>query len=90
MADFAGDDLLVALHRRGLTVPLRLLLDAHRPLAPLLTDAAEFFAPMLGPIGLRDLPFLLADPGRTTTRLDELDAAPPEREGTDPCQTPGS
>lgn len=90
MAEVAGDALLVALHRRGLAVPLRLLLDAHRPLTPLLSDAAAFLAPVLEPLGLRDLPVLLADPGRTASRLDELSGASVERQVADSCLTPGS
>jgi hypothetical protein len=90
VADDAGDALLVAVHRRGLAVPLRLLLEAHRPMTPLLSDAAAFLAPVLGPLGLRDLVALLADPGRTAMRLDELDGAGIPRPVTDPCQTPES
>jgi hypothetical protein len=89
-SDDAGDALLVAVHRRGLAVPLRLLLDAHRPMAPLLSDAAAFIAPMLGPLGLRGLAALLADPGRAATRLDEMGGAGTPRPGIDPCQTPES
>ncbi|MEO5986365.1 MAG: hypothetical protein ABIW50_04365 [Candidatus Limnocylindria bacterium] len=36
-----------ALDRRGLTVPAGLLLDAHRPLAPLLSDLGVALAPIL-------------------------------------------
>ena len=90
MSDDAGEELLVAVHRRGLAVPLRLLLDAHRPITPLLSDAAAFLGPMLGPLGLRELGALLADPGRTATRLDEMGGAGTPRPGVDPCQTPES
>jgi hypothetical protein len=87
VADDAGDALLVAVHRRGLAVPLRLLLDAHRPVQPLLSDAAAFLAPMLGALGLRDLATLLADPGRTAARLDQLDGTGTTPLGVEPCQT---
>jgi hypothetical protein len=90
VAEVAGDALLVALHRRGLAVPFRLLLDAHRPLTPLLSDAAAFLALVLEPLGLRDLAVLLADPGRSASRLDELTVASVERQGTDSCQNQGS
>jgi hypothetical protein len=89
VADDAGDALLVAVHRRGLAVPLRFLLDAHRPLTPLLADAAAFLAPVLGPLGMRGLAGLLADPGRAATRLDELGGAGTQHPGADACQTPG-
>ncbi len=36
------------LGRRGLTVPARLLLDAHRPLAPLLSDLGAALLPLVG------------------------------------------
>lgn len=37
-----------ALRRRGLGVPARLLVDAHRPLAPLLSDLSAAAGPILG------------------------------------------
>jgi hypothetical protein len=36
------------LRRRGLAAPARLLVDAHRPLAPLLTDLGAAVGPLLG------------------------------------------
>lgn len=36
------------LRRRGLAVPARLLADAHRPLAPLLSDLGAAAGPLLG------------------------------------------
>lgn len=36
-----------ALRRRGLAAPARLLLDAHRPIAPLIGDAVTLFRPLL-------------------------------------------
>lgn len=41
------------LERRGLAAPVRLLLDAHRPLAPLLADAAAALGPLLRTVGAR-------------------------------------
>jgi hypothetical protein len=55
------------LDRRGLAVPGRLLADAHRPLAPLLTDLAAALGPLAravaGPRG-----------AAMTTWLEEPDA----------------
>ena len=38
------------LRRRGLAAPARLLLEAHRPLRPLLAEAAVFLSPLLRPL----------------------------------------
>ena len=38
------------LERRGLAAPARLLLDAHRPIRPLLSQAGTFLSPVLGPL----------------------------------------
>lgn len=55
------------LDRRGLAAPARLLLDAHRPIRPLLSQASTFLSPLLGPlIGTR-----LTDVSRT---LDDAEA----------------
>jgi hypothetical protein len=43
-------DLAAEIRRRGLATPARLLIDAHRPLQPLLGDLATFLSPMLGPL----------------------------------------
>jgi hypothetical protein len=86
-----GDELLVAIEQRGLTVPLRVLVDAHRPIAPLLSDAAAVLAPMLTTLGIRDLARLLADPTRTMEQIDALsEGTPGARHGADTCRTPGS
>lgn len=67
------------LGRRGLGVPARLLLDAHRPLAPLLSDAGAALGPLLGAVGGRRawlLRRLLDDDdamGRLATELDDLE-----------------
>lgn len=39
-----------ALRRRGLSAPARLLLDAHRPLRPLLAELGAFLSPILHPL----------------------------------------
>ena len=38
------------LDRRGLSAPAALLLDAHRPLLPLLRQVGTFSAPLIGPL----------------------------------------
>jgi hypothetical protein len=43
-------DLAAKIRRRGLAAPARLLLEAHRPLQPLLGDLATFLSPMLRPL----------------------------------------
>ena len=47
------DELAGALSRRGLDVPGRVVLDAHRPIAPLLTDGAAMLSTLLDALGLR-------------------------------------
>lgn len=39
------------LRRRGLSLPARLLLDAHRPIAPLASDVGVAVGPILGRFG---------------------------------------
>lgn len=43
-------ELAAEIRRRGLAAPARLLLEAHRPLQPLLGDLATFLSPMLRPL----------------------------------------
>lgn len=45
-----AETLATEIQRRGLAAPARLLLDAHRPLRPLLGHAATFLAPILSPL----------------------------------------
>jgi hypothetical protein len=67
------------LWRRGLGAPARLLLDAHRPLAPLLSDAGAALSPILGAVGSRPAGLLrdLLNDGtaieRVVAELDDLD-----------------
>ena len=67
------------LRRRGLGAPARLLLDAHRPLAPMLSDAGAALSPMLGVVGGRHAGILrdLLNDGdameRVIAELDDLD-----------------
>jgi hypothetical protein len=58
-----------ALHRRGLDLPARVLLDAHRPLRPLLSQLATFLSPGLRPLA--------------GTRLDAVEAALRDEESYD-------
>ena len=43
----AARALALELRRRGLAAPAALLLDAHRPLAPLIGSAATFLSPLV-------------------------------------------
>jgi len=67
------------LGRRGLGAPARLLLDAHMPLAPLLSDAGAALGPLLGAVGGRSANLLrdLLDGGaameRVVAELDDLE-----------------
>ena len=64
------------LERRGLGVPARLLIEAHLPLAPLLSDAGAALGPLLGAVGGRQAGLLreLLDDGTAMERLvAELD-----------------
>jgi hypothetical protein len=48
--DRARAGLVEMLRRRGLAAPARLLLDAHRPLRPLVAEAGAFLDPLLRPL----------------------------------------
>ena len=66
------------LGRRGLAAPARLLLDAHRPLAPLVVDAGAALDPFLRMIGGRtteDMRHLLGDTAELDRLIAELAAA---------------
>lgn len=47
MTEDASRTIADELRRRGLAAPARLLLDAHRPLAPLLSDIGAALSPLL-------------------------------------------
>jgi hypothetical protein len=74
-----ADELAGELKRRGLDVPARVLLDAHRPVAPLLADGAVMLGPLLDALGLRrgaSAADLLSQPDgleRLITRLQARD-----------------
>jgi hypothetical protein len=66
------------LGRRGLAAPARLLLDAHLPLAPLLSDAGAAISPLLRAVGasaLDDVGWLLDDETGMERLIAELDHA---------------
>jgi hypothetical protein len=65
------------LHRRGLSAPARLLVEAHLPLAPLLSDTAAALDPLLRLAGVRaltDAAVLAADERGLERLVVELDA----------------
>jgi hypothetical protein len=79
------DALADELERRGVGGPSAILLDAHRPLLPLIRQGAIFLGPLLGPLlGPRRFDLLrqaLADPAaydRLAARLerDRRDVSP--------------
>lgn len=47
MSEDVARALALELRRRGLAAPAALLLDAHRPLAPLIGSAATFLGPVV-------------------------------------------
>jgi hypothetical protein len=51
MSDLAkGEPIAAALARRGLAAPALVLLDAHRPIRPLLAMGATFLMPIARPL----------------------------------------
>jgi hypothetical protein len=50
MSDERSEALAAELRRRGLAAPAHLLLEAHRPLRPLLASAALFLSPVARPL----------------------------------------
>jgi hypothetical protein len=64
------------LQRRGLATPACLLVDAHRPLAPLLADLGAAVGPLLGAAvgeGADDVRAIVDDPGGLDQLIEELD-----------------
>lgn len=75
----AARRIAAALERRGLAMPGRLLADAHRPLAPLLSDLSAAYGPLVAPAAGRagsDLAALLADPHGLDALTDALEPGP--------------
>lgn len=65
------------LRRHGLAAPARLLADAHRPIAPLLSDLGAAIGPMIGALGRSragSLERFLADERALDGIVAELDA----------------
>jgi len=50
MSDERSEALAAELRRRGLATPALLLLEAHRPLRPLLANASLFLSPLVRPL----------------------------------------
>lgn len=77
MTDDAAGRIAAELEGRGLGAVARLLADAHRPLAPLLSDVGVALGGLLGAIGgpsAAELRELVEDEGaldRLVSRLDE-------------------
>jgi hypothetical protein len=75
-----------AIGRRGLTAPARLLVDAHRPLDPLVSDLGAALGPMIGAVvgrGSDDLRDALTRPGGLDRLIEELDRIPAESSRAD-------
>ena len=66
--------LAAAVRRRGLDVPARLLADAHRPIAPLLSDLGAAIGPLLAAAGATAAGHRLADPRLLDAFVADLDA----------------
>ena len=82
MSDRPERRLADAIRRRGLALPARVLLDAHRPMAPLAADASAALGPLiraaLPPSASAELMRLVADRDddpltRLLSALDEHD-----------------
>jgi hypothetical protein len=76
MSDERSEALAAELRRRGLATPAHLLLEAHRPLRPLLANAALFLSPIVRPLlGRRytSVQELLDDDGGYDRLIDELE-----------------
>ena len=81
MSDERSEALAAELRRRGLAAPAHLLLEAHRPLRPLLANAAVFLSPLARPLlgrGLDGLQASLGDDAGYERLISEL--ARPESE----------
>lgn len=76
MSEDAAARLASGIRDRGLRVPVRLLLDAHRPLGPLVADLGAALGPLarLGGRPGGDIATLLDDEGALDRMIDALDA----------------
>ena len=77
-----ADELADELERRGIGAPAAILLDAHRPLLPLLRQGAIFLGPLLaqllGPRRHRLLSQAVRDPATYERLSARLAGEPPE------------
>ncbi len=76
MSDDALRRLARALEARGMAEPARLLAEAHRPMAPLLSDLGAALGPLLRAIGgprAGGLAGFVADEAALVRLTDELD-----------------
>jgi hypothetical protein len=86
----AARRLAAEIERRGLTTPAVLLLEAHRPVAPLIAAAATFLGPLLGRIapGAAAIAAVAGDDDAIDLLLEQL---PPEPETPEArCRTSAS
>jgi hypothetical protein len=77
MTSDAARRVALQLSRRGLSTPARLLADAHRPLAPLLSDVAAALGPLIrvaGGPGTTALTRLAEDVDALDRVMEEIDA----------------
>lgn len=84
MSDERAQALADELRRRGLAAPALVLLEAHRPLRPLLGSVATFLSPISRPFAGRSLAAVqaaLADDQAYGELLDELATDPPGGDG---------
>ena len=73
-----SESIAEALRRRGLAAPARLVLDAHRPLRPLIAETGVFLSPILRPLfgrRYRALQELLERDSSYDQLIDSLDDA---------------
>lgn len=95
MSRDAVAELVSAVARRGLATPARILLDAHRPLAPLLADLAVTLRPLLRAAGDRAVALGDLAAERNGLGLERLAAELDEKAAFDgrrraECRTPES
>lgn len=83
MTDDVARRLAGEIDRRGLAGPARLLLDAHRPIAPLVADLGAALGPLarLGGRAGRDAASLLDDERAMERLIEALDATGDRRAG---------
>lgn len=87
----AARRLAAEIERRGLTAPAALLVEAHRPIAPLIAAGSALLAPLvaaIAPAGARDAMAVLED----DEGLDDLIAAlgAGTAESGERCRTSGT